>query len=69
MPFQPPIKDKAGRGTLCALIDNLAKEMIRRRPEGTSPDPEDFQRVAKRLDEARAKFHRLYGHTPRPQEE
>lgn len=57
MPFAPPLTDKAGRGALCARIDALAKDFMRHRARG---EYHEMKQVERRLDQARADFHRLY---------
>lgn len=67
--FAPPIPDKVGRGALCAIIDQLTKEVVETRPDGTKPNKDELPRLLYRLDQARAKFHRLYRYTPNPHED
>jgi hypothetical protein len=62
--FQPEIPDKAGRGALCSRIEQLTKDMLKHRN-----DKHEFECLARQLDQARDKFHRLYGFKPRPSEE
>ena len=56
--FAPPLADKAGRGELCALIDRLAKDLVYRKER---MDRDEYGRVQRKLDEARTRFHNLYG--------
>jgi len=64
----PPITDKAGRGDLCRIIDQLTKEVVKARPDGVKPNKDELPRLLHRLDRERAKFHRLYKYTPKPSE-
>ena len=65
----PPIPDKAGRGALCAIIDQLTKEAVLLRPGGPKEDKHELPRVLRRLDQEREKFLKLYRYTPKPSEE
>jgi hypothetical protein len=67
--FAPPIQDKAGRGALCEVIDQLTKEVVNARPDGAKPNKEELPRLLHRLDQARAKFHKLYQYTSKPHED
>lgn len=62
--FQPPIPDKAGRGALCAVIDQLTKAVVEARPDGAKPNKDELPRLLHRLDRARTQFHQLYRFTP-----
>ncbi len=62
--FRPHIPDRAGRGALCALIEALAKDLmaLRAHPEYPSRAVRDeYQRVERRLDQARRSLLTLYG--------
>ena len=65
----PPITDKAGRGALCAIIDQLTKAVVAARPDGTKPNTDELPRLLHRLDRERAKFHTLYRYTPKSHED
>jgi hypothetical protein len=67
--LRPPIPDKAGRGDLCRVIDQLTKEVVTARPDGPKPNKDELPRLLHRLDRARAKFHQLYRYTPKPHED
>jgi hypothetical protein len=67
--FRPPIPDKAGRGELCEVIDRLAKAVVEARPDGVKPNQDELPRLVHRLDQERAKFHKLYRYTPNPNED
>jgi hypothetical protein len=67
--FAPPIADRAGRGTLCAIIDQLTKEVVQARPDGVKPNKDELPRLLARLDRERTKFHQLYRYTPNPHED
>lgn len=65
----PPIPDRAGRGALCAIIDQLTKEAVAARSGVTKHDKDELPRILHRLDQERKKLLKLYQYTPKSSEE
>lgn len=63
--FEPRLPDRKGRGETCALIDRLARELMQYQKPKTRDELHAFTCLTRRLDEARAKLHRLYPEVPR----
>jgi hypothetical protein len=63
-PWRPDLPDRAGRGSLCSVIQQIVKDVEEVMPGGPRADKDECARLLARLDKEREKFHRLYGKEP-----
>lgn len=56
--LDPALPDRAGRGRLCATISQLTKDFGQAVERG---DEHESRVIERRLDQARATLHALYG--------